>query len=318
MLALVLLVVVAAAAAFQCNAFLSASIRGTRLGGTRGSGIGSLKGIEGKANRGGISAISDRRETSLCAASEASEGGLVSGVRQFTASTPYALIEAAIVFGLLSAIDGGFSGDWSRNGLITTELEETIKSSVTSVGLFHLACATAAAGVTSQRAQPVLPAVLHTLLIGGLGFFRVLCQTPQTQVQFTSVADFKQGITAKLAGEYDAVAVNKQIDLLIKTNPCMVFSQSTCPFCVKAKNLLITELGATVKVVELNLDKELGYPIRAELGKRTGRTSVPSVWIGGKFVGGCNDGPMGGVMTLNRENTLVPMLVKAKALKLKK
>jgi hypothetical protein len=50
--------------------------------------------------------------------------------------------------------------------------------------------------------------------------------------------------------------------LLIKTNPCMVFSQSTCPFCVKAKNLLITELGATVKVVELNLDKELGYPIR--------------------------------------------------------
>ncbi|KAJ1424551.1 hypothetical protein B484DRAFT_317385, partial [Ochromonadaceae sp. CCMP2298] len=85
----------------------------------------------------------------------------------------YALIEAAIVFGLLSAIDGGFSGDWSRNGLITTELEETIKSSVTSVGLFHLACATAAAGVTSQRAQPVLPAVLHTLLIGGLGFFRV-------------------------------------------------------------------------------------------------------------------------------------------------
>ncbi|KAJ1424552.1 thioredoxin-like protein, partial [Ochromonadaceae sp. CCMP2298] len=74
---------------------------------------------------------------------------------------------------------------------------------------------------------------------------------------------------------------------LIKTNPCMVFSQSTCPFCVKAKNLLITELGATVKVVELNLDKELGYPIRAELGKRTGRTSVPSVWIGGKFVGGC-------------------------------
>jgi glutaredoxin-related protein len=78
---------------------------------------------------------------------------------------------------------------------------------------------------------------------------------------------------------------------------------------------LINELGATVEVVELNLDMELGYPIRAELGKRTGRTSVPSVWIGGQFVGGCNDGPLGGVMTLQREDALIPMLVKAKALK---
>ena len=44
--------------------------------------------------------------------------------------------------------------------------------------------------------------------------------------------------------------------------------------------------------VELDVDKKTGYPIRAELGKRTGRTSVPSIWIGGRFIGGCNDGPV--------------------------
>ena len=44
--------------------------------------------------------------------------------------------------------------------------------------------------------------------------------------------------------------------------------------------------------VELDVDKSVGYPVRAELGRRTGRTSVPSIWIGGQFIGGCNDGPV--------------------------
>ena len=51
--------------------------------------------------------------------------------------------------------------------------------------------------------------------------------------------------------------------------------------------------------VELDIDRKKGFPIRAELGKRTGRTSVPSIWIGGQFIGGCNDGPVlaGGTLT---------------------
>ena len=39
-----------------------------------------------------------------------------------------------------------------------------------------------------------------------------------------------------------------------------------------------------------------------------GRTSVPAIWIGGKFVGGCNDGPMGGVVKLNESGELQTML----------
>lgn len=44
----------------------------------------------------------------------------------------------------------------------------------------------------------------------------------------------------------------------------------------------------------------------------TDRTSVPNVFISGKSVGGCNDGP--GVVTLNNEGRLMQMLQAAGAL----
>ena len=59
---------------------------------------------------------------------------------------------------------------------------------------------------------------------------------------------------------------------------------------------------------------EGGYALRAELAVKTGRTSVPALYVGGEFVGGCNDGGMGGVMTLDREGRLKPLLTAAGAL----
>lgn len=56
-----------------------------------------------------------------------------------------------------------------------------------------------------------------------------------------------------------------------------------------------------------------GPALRAEMGGLVGRTSVPAVWIGGQFVGGCNDGPMGGVNNLNNEGKLLAMLKEAGA-----
>jgi glutaredoxin 3 len=65
--------------------------------------------------------------------------------------------------------------------------------------------------------------------------------------------------------------------------------------------------GAEYRVVELN-EVQDGYALRAELADLTGRTSVPAVFIGGEFVGGCNDGGLGGVMTLDKAGKLQPML----------
>ena len=57
-----------------------------------------------------------------------------------------------------------------------------------------------------------------------------------------------------------------------------------------------------------------GYALRAELAKETGRTSVPALYVGGQFVGGCNDGGMGGVMPLYRSGRLQTLLTEAGAL----
>ena len=50
-----------------------------------------------------------------------------------------------------------------------------------------------------------------------------------------------------------------------------------------------------------------GYALRAELGKMTGRTSVPAIFVGGEFAGGCNDGGLGGIMSLESQGKLKGM-----------
>ena len=67
------------------------------------------------------------------------------------------------------------------------------------------------------------------------------------------------------AGQYDVDATQAKIKALLDENPVVMFSFSTCPFCVRAKGLL-NDLGATYKVVELNQIPE-GMAIRAELAK---------------------------------------------------
>lgn len=43
-----------------------------------------------------------------------------------------------------------------------------------------------------------------------------------------------------------------------------------------------------------------GYAVRAELGRRTGRTSMPSTWLGADtLLGGCNDGGLGATLILS-------------------
>ena len=66
-----------------------------------------------------------------------------------------------------------------------------------------------------------------------------------------------------------------------------VFSKSYCPFCVKAKKA-IKGAGFTPVVVELDKRQD-GSAIQQALLEKTRQRTVPSVWLGGKFVGGCDD-----------------------------
>ena len=130
---------------------------------------------------------------------------------------------------------------------------------------------------------------------------------------FNFLQDGKKALVKKLAGDYDANAVRGRIETLVAKNPVLVFSFTTCPYCIKAKACLDGK-GAKYKVVELDTDDE-GKAIRAEIGEMVGRTSVPAIWIDGQFIGGCNDGPMGGILQLDQRGELEGMLKKVRAIK---
>ena len=132
-------------------------------------------------------------------------------------------------------------------------------------------------------------------------------------------ADFKQIIADVLAGEYDAGAVNAKLDELIASAPAVMFIWEASPFSKKAIRAM-EMMGADIKVVRLDDPWEEGNPMRAELGKRVGRTSVPCVFIGGEYVGGY-DGGVGeespGLVDLAFQGKLIPKLEAAGALKAK-
>ena len=159
-----------------------------------------------------------------------------------------------------------------------------------------------------------------TLLSTAAGF--VLPATPMApQVVATRVAsgptmdffgDLKKGLTKMQAGSYDEAEVKARVERQIKMKPCIMFATSTCPFCETARK----EMRAMGTVfTEIDFDEEDdGMAMKAELAGITGQTSVPQVFIGGQFVGGCNDGGMGGVVPLKKSGKLEEMLVAAGAL----
>mmetsp|Transcript_2679 Transcript_2679/g.6191 ORF Transcript_2679/g.6191 Transcript_2679/m.6191 type:complete len:212 (+) Transcript_2679:195-830(+) len=140
-------------------------------------------------------------------------------------------------------------------------------------------------------------------------------------VQKSSAAgsSFKQIIADVLAGEYDVDAVNAKLDELIASAPAVMFIWEASPFSKKAIRAM-EMIGADVKIVRLDDPWDEGNPLRAELGRKTGRTSVPCIFIGGEYVGGY-DGGVGeespGIVDLAFQGKLLSKLEAAGALKAK-
>lgn len=129
-----------------------------------------------------------------------------------------------------------------------------------------------------------------------------------------NLGGLKQAIVERAAGEYDAGAIDARIDREVVADGVVLYSFTGCPFCKRAKEALAEE-GARFSAIELDLDEE-GAAVRARLGARTGRTSMPSVWIGGKYYGGCNDGSGAdapGLLPLRDAGKLRPLLREVRA-----
>ncbi|AJJ18357.1 MULTISPECIES: glutaredoxin 3 [Yersinia] len=63
-----------------------------------------------------------------------------------------------------------------------------------------------------------------------------------------------------------------------------IYTKATCPFCHRAKALLNNK-GAAFHEIAIDSDPAK----REEMIARSGRTTVPQVFIDGQHIGGCDD-----------------------------
>jgi hypothetical protein len=68
-----------------------------------------------------------------------------------------------VVVVILGIIDAGYSGDWSRIGVLTPQAEELVRSFVVALGFFHILCAGVAAYAASSKGLDIGKAVAKVL-----------------------------------------------------------------------------------------------------------------------------------------------------------
>ena len=78
----------------------------------------------------------------------------------------------------------------------------------------------------------------------------------------------------------------------------LMYLTASCPFCQSADRLL-QQKGAAVEKIRVDLEPAR----RAEMMQKSGRRTVPQIWIGARHVGGCDD-----LYALERAGELDPLL----------
>ena len=64
-----------------------------------------------------------------------------------------------------------------------------------------------------------------------------------------------------------------------------MYCTASCPYCQAADRLLARKGVRDIERVRVDLQPER----RPEMEKRSGRHTVPQIWIGERHVGGCDD-----------------------------
>lgn len=79
----------------------------------------------------------------------------------------------------------------------------------------------------------------------------------------------------------------------------LMYSTAVCPYCVRAEQLLKARGVTEIEKVRIDLDDAR----REEMMTRTGRRTVPQIYIGDKHVGGFDD-----LSALDHAGGLMPLL----------
>ena len=81
--------------------------------------------------------------------------------------------------------------------------------------------------------------------------------------------------------------------------PVVMYSTAVCPYCVQAERLLRAKGVSEIAKVRVDLEPER----RQEMMQKTGRRTVPQIYIGSLHVGGYDD-----LVALDRAGKLLPLL----------
>lgn len=65
----------------------------------------------------------------------------------------------------------------------------------------------------------------------------------------------------------------------------LMYSTAVCPYCVRAEQLLLRKGVKDIEKVRVDLNPEL----REEMMQKTGRRSVPQIYIGTTHIGGFDE-----------------------------
>ena len=79
----------------------------------------------------------------------------------------------------------------------------------------------------------------------------------------------------------------------------VMYSTAVCPYCIRAEQLLQRKGVTALEKIRIDLEPER----QREMIERTGRRTVPQIFIGDTHVGGCDD-----LHELDRRGGLDPLL----------
>ncbi len=81
----------------------------------------------------------------------------------------------------------------------------------------------------------------------------------------------------------------------------VMYCTAVCPYCVNAERLLQNRGVTEIEKIRIDLQPEL----RAEMEAKSGRRTVPQIYIDDRHIGGCDD-----LYALDRAGGLQPLLNK--------
>lgn len=81
--------------------------------------------------------------------------------------------------------------------------------------------------------------------------------------------------------------------------PVTMYTTGSCPYCVQAERLLMANGVTTIAKIRVDLDPAQ----RSVMMEKTGRRTVPQIYVGAVHVGGFDD-----LVALDRAGRLAPLL----------